>query len=288
MRVDRFLWAAATLMMLVGCSAPPPTGSAGPTVQTPASPGAPQPPSAPPPLSGELTVFAASSLTEAFDEIAAAFQAANPQARVVLNFGGSPQLRTQIEQGAFADVFASANIEQMDLAVKNGVISGTPVPFASNKLVVVTPKDNPGKIQSLNDLARPNLKIVLAQKDVPVGAYARDSIARMAADPTFGSSFADGVGRNIVSEEPNVRQVLAKVQLGEADAAVVYATDLTPQTAGSVKQIPIPDRFNVIALYPIAQVRESKRADLAQAFITFVAGPSGQAILKKWGFPAAP
>jgi molybdate transport system substrate-binding protein len=275
-------WSFVVMVLLAGCGAPQTGGPggpvAGPSVQTPLS----QP--VPPRLSGELTVFAASSLTEVFTEIAQGFEAAQPGLRVTLSFGGSPQLRTQIEQGARADVFAAANVEQMDLAVRNGVVAGTPRLFAGNRLAVVVPRDTAGRVQTLADLARPGLKIVLAQRDVPVGAYAREVIQKLAAEPGASPDYAERVLRNVVSEEPNVRQVLAKVQLGEADAAIVYTTDVTPATASAVRQLPVPDGANVVARYPIARIAGSSNADAAEAFIAYVLSPAGQESLKRSGF----
>ncbi|MCL6647061.1 MAG: molybdate ABC transporter substrate-binding protein [Chloroflexi bacterium] len=288
--MDRFLLQLARAVFLVlGLSAcqPAPTGAPSPTSSGPSVATPPAQP-ARPALSGELVVFAAASLSEAFTEIGQRLEASAPGLRVTFNFAGSPQLRTQIEQGARADLFASANIEQMELAVRNGVISGTPRLFASNKLVVVVPRENPGRIQSVGDLARPGLKLVLAQRDVPAGAYAREIFQKLSADPAYGAVFADGTLRNVVSEEPNVRQVLAKVQLGEADAAIVYATDVTAQTANIVQVLPIPDQFNVVALYPIAVVQGARNREAAEAFINAVLASEGQATLKKYGFLPPP
>ena len=269
-------WAFVTMALLAACGAPQTGGPSalggGPSVQ------------APPRLSGEVTVFAASSLTEVFTEIAHGFETVHPGVRVTLTFGGSPQLRTQIEHGARADVFAAANVEQMDLAVRNGVIAGTPRLFAGNRLVVVVARENRGRVDTLADLARPGLKVVLAQREVPVGAYARDAIQQLAAELGAGADYADRVLRNVVSEEPNVRHVLAKVQLGEADAALVYLTDVTPATASAVRQLLIPEVANVVARYPIARTAGSSNADAAEAFIAYVLSPAGQEILKRYGF----
>ncbi|HEY8369057.1 MAG TPA: molybdate ABC transporter substrate-binding protein, partial [Thermodesulfobacteriota bacterium] len=176
----------------------------------------------------ELTVFAAASLTEAFRDIGAAFEQANPGVRVVFNFGGSPQLRQQIEQGARADVFASANQAQMDALKSQGLLWGPDRTFARNRLVVVMPKDNPGKIRSLQDLARPGVKFLTTHRAVPVGAYTRAALEKMSQSPEFGADFASRVAANIVSEEDNVKQIVTKVQLGEVDAGVVYSSDITP------------------------------------------------------------
>jgi molybdate transport system substrate-binding protein len=281
-------------LLFAACSPAPATpgsagagGSGAPSVSTPAAPAVSPAATATtkPALNGELTVFAASSLTDAFNEIATQFQSANPGVKVTYNYNGTPTLRTQLEQGAHADVFASANTDQMDMAVRSGlVITGTQKNFAQNKLTIVVPKDNPAKITGPVDLAKPGIKLVLAQKDVPVGGYARDAFTKMSTNATYGADFSDRTLKNLVSEESNVKQVLSKVQLGEADAAVVYTTDITPDAAASVMQIAIPDQFNVIATYPFARLKDAKQPELADAFVSYVLGTQGQATLKKWGF----
>ncbi len=250
--------------------------------------GATGPASATSPATGgaarELVVFAAASLTEPFNEIGPQFGAANGGAKVTYNFGGTPQLRTQLEQGAKADVFASANKEQMDAAVKSGVVTGETPVFAQNKLVVILPKDNPGKVDKLEDLARPGLKLVTTVKNVPVGQYTQDALAKMSKDARFGADFQAKVTANVKSEEQDVKQVVAKVRLGEADAAVVYATDVSPSVSADVKTIAIPDQFNTVADYPIAQVKGAAQPDLARAFIAYVVSGPGRDVLKKFNF----
>jgi molybdate transport system substrate-binding protein len=234
--------------------------------------------------SGKITVFAAASLTEAFNEIARAFKEAYPGAEIDFNFAGTPTLRTQLEQGARADVFASANLEQMDLAKQSGVVEQASSSFARNSLVIITPSDNPAKIESPADLARDGLKLVLAQEDVPVGAYTRQALTAMAADASFEAGFSDAVLGNVVSLESNVKQVVAKVELGEADAGIVYGTDVTPEVASKLYKIEIPDAFNVIAEYPAALTTDRSNEPLARAFIDFLLSAEGQAILTKYGF----
>jgi molybdate transport system substrate-binding protein len=236
------------------------------------------------PLAGTLTVFATASLTDAFTEIGAAFEQAHPRVRVTFNFAASSALRAQLEQGARADVFASADQVQMDRARGAGTIEGAEQVFAKNRLVVIYPAGNPGRIAALTDLARPGLKLVLTDAAVPIGAYARAALERMAADPAFGPGFDQKVLANLRSEEANVRAVVTKVQLGEADAGIVYASDVTPAVAGAVRTLDIPDRFNTLATYPIARVRDAPNRAAARAFIDFVRAPAGQEILKKWNF----
>lgn len=236
-------------------------------------------------LSGDVTVFAAASLAEAFEEIGAAFEAANPGVSVEYNFAGSQELRTQLEQGARADVFASANLAQMDLAIGAGAVDGEPVVFARNRLVVIIPERNEAGIETLADLANPGIKIVVAGPEVPVGAYARTLLDDAAADPGFGSDFAERVLANVVSEEPNVRQVLAKVQLDEADAGIVYTSDVTADLADDVNAIEIPPGLSPVAAYPIAVTSDADDPVTAQAFIDFVLGREGQEIMSAHGFP---
>lgn len=234
----------------------------------------------------ELTVFAAASLTEPFAELGPQFGAANNGARVAFNFGGTPALRTQFEQGARADVFASANKEQMDAAVNSGVVVGEAPVFVQNKLVVILPKENPGKVEKLEDLARPGLKVVTAARTVPVGIYTQGALAKMSRDARFGVDFRQKVTVNIRSEEADVKQVVAKVRLGEADAAVVYATDVSPAVSQDVKTIEVPDQFNTIAEYPIAQVRDARQPELAKAFIAYVVSGPGHDVMRKFNFNA--
>jgi molybdate transport system substrate-binding protein len=239
-----------------------------------------------PRLQGELTVFAAASLTGAFQEMAAHIKQANPGIELRLNFAGSPTLRTQLAQGARADVFASADEPNMHKAQQDGSIAGEPRVFVHNLLVVIVPAHNPAGIAKPQDLAKPKSKLVLAHKDVPVGHYARQSLANMSQDPAFGSDFADRTLANLVSEENNVKQVMTKVQLGEADAGIVYASDITPAVRGAVKVIHIPNQFNIVARYAIAVVKGASNEAGARAFIEYVLSPAGQAILTKYGFIA--
>jgi molybdate transport system substrate-binding protein len=235
-----------------------------------------------------LTVFAAASLTDAFKEIGMAFEA-EKSIPVTFNFGASTQLRTQLQQGAVADVFASADQAQMNNARGDGSIAGPDVTFAMNRLVVVTPKNNPAGIMSAADLARPGVKLVTAAPEVPIGVYTQNMFDKMSQIDVFGTAFKDRANANIVSREPNVRQVVAKVQLGEADAAVVYLSDVTPQSAPDLMTIAIPDDLNTLATYPTALVTSGPQVELGQAFIDLVMAPAGQAVLQKWNFtPVGP
>lgn len=228
-----------------------------------------------------LTVFAAASLTEAFTEIGAAFEAANPGVSVVFNFAGSQALRTQIEEGAAADVFASANTKEMETLAAGGMV-GNSRPFVQNLLTIIAPADNPARLATPQELARPGLKLVLAAEEVPVGKYARQMLEQM--DGLYGAGYRDAVMANAVSNEDNVKQVVAKVQLGEADAGIVYASDA--MAAPELVRIEIPADVNVIAVYPIAVLQSSLEPELGQAFTRYVLSDAGQAVLQAWGFRA--
>lgn len=231
-----------------------------------------------------LNISAAASLSDAFQEIGRQFEAQHPGVKVEFNFSGSQQLAEQLAQGAPSDVFASANKKQMDAAVKSGrVKSEAPVDFLQNRLVVVAPTQQKEAIAAIADLAKPGLKLVLAAKEVPVGQYALDFLDKADKSGTYGTGFKNKVLANVVSYEQDVKAVLTKVGLGEADAGVVYTTDAS-SAAGRVTGLPIPDELNVVAVYPIAPIAGSAHADLAQAFVAFVRSPQGQAILTKFGF----
>ena len=259
-------------------SAPTPASAAeAPTLAPTEAP----PTATPEPEPQTLTIFAAASLTDAFIEIGAAFDAANPGVTTTFNFGGSQTLRTQIEEGAPVDVFASANAKEMDTLVTGSFVTAdiTQV-FLTNKLVVILPADNPAALEKLEDLANPGIKLVLAAEEVPVGKYSRQAFDLM--DASFGTGFKDKVLANVVSNEDNVKQVVAKIQLGEADAGIVYTSDAI--AAPDLKTIEIPADLNVIAKYPIAPLVNSENTELAAQFIEYVLSAERQSVLAKWGF----
>jgi molybdate transport system substrate-binding protein len=232
-----------------------------------------------------LTVLAAASLTESFGEIGKLFEVRNPGVKVAFSFAGSQQLAQQLGQGAPADVFASASPKYMDSAVQAGRVNkGAGKTFVQNRLVVIYPKDNPAGLKELKDLAKPGLKLDLADKSVPVGQYSLDFLDKAVKDPSFDPAFKDNVLKNVVSYEDNVKSVLTKVSLGEADAGIVYVTDITPDASGKIMKIDIPDALNTVATYPIAPISDSKNATLAKAFIDLVLSPDGQAIMARYGF----
>ncbi|MGQ0602262.1 MAG: molybdate ABC transporter substrate-binding protein [Anaerolineales bacterium] len=240
---------------------------------------------APAPRPITLTVFAAASLKDAFTELGERFEMSNAGVTVSFNFAGSQQLAQQLVEGAPADVFASANQKQMDSAIDGGRIAkGATQPFVKNRLVVIVPADNPAQIVALADLARPGLKLILAAREVPVGQYSLDFLEKTQADSTFAVGFKDAVLNNVVSYEENVRAVLSKVSLGEADAGIVYTSDVSGDGAEQIGRIEISDDLNTIAIYPIAPVGDSAHAETARAFVDFVLSSEGQATLKRYGF----
>jgi molybdate transport system substrate-binding protein len=250
--------AVAVAATLAACSAAAPTPT--PTVSVPE-------------LTGDLTISAAASLTKAFDEIAAAFEAANPGVDILpIEYDGSSTLATQIIEGKPVDVFASADEANLQKVVDAGLITIDPVLIATNTLVIAMPAGNPGGVEVLADLADPALKVVLCDTEVPCGKAAIKLLD------------LDGVGVTPVSLEQNVTAVLTKVAAGEADAGLVYATDVAGRD--DVESI-VPERADeVINKYPIAALDGAPNAAVAAAFVAFVAGPEGQAILARLGFGA--
>jgi molybdate transport system substrate-binding protein len=226
--------------------------------------------------STDLTVFAASSLTAAFNQIGSDFEAANPGTTVTFNYGSSTDLATQISSEGTADVFASASGTAMDTVEKDpGVTDRTD--FVTNHLVIITPTDDPAGISSLEDLAKPGVQLVLGAEGVPVGDYARQMLDQ--------NGLTKQVMPNVVSNEPDDASVVAKVQSGEADAGIVYTSDLTNADVSSVE---VPADVNVVATYPIAVVTGAAQADTAKSFVTYVTGDQGQATLADFGFGPPP
>lgn len=234
-----------------------------------------------------LTVFAATSLTDVLKEVKTAFEAKHTGVEVIYNFGASSTLATQLKEGAPADVFASANERQMTVAVNAGRIHVEPVVFARNRLVVIVPIDNPARILDLRDLAEPGVKLVLVAQNAPVRDYTNAMLDRLAKQPDYGEAYKSAVLDNVVSEEDNVRQVTAKIALGEADAGIVYRSDVTPDITDQVSFIDIPDEVNTLAEYPIARTTDTSHPKLAQAFIDFVLSDEGQQLFVKWNFMPA-
>jgi molybdate transport system substrate-binding protein len=233
-------------------------------------------------------VFAASSLTNVFTELADAFTDEYDRS-ITLQFAGSSTLAAQIDQGAPADIFASANETQIQFAVESGRVAESAAQvFATNRLVMIVPADNPAAIQHVADLARPGVLLVLAQENVPVREYTDALLQTLAEDDAYGADFPQTVYDNLVSEEANVRQVASRVALGEADAGIVYQTDITPDIIDEVQMIALPPGSSPVAHYPIAMLNDSSQPEIAAQFTDFVLSERGQTILRRWGFCPPP
>ena len=249
--------------------------AASPAARTPASSA----------TSVSLTVLAAASLKTAMDDVKRGYEASHPGLSLTFTFDASSTLRTQIEQGAPADVFLSADTTSPQKLVSAGLATA-PTAFAGNLLTVIVPGANPAGIAFPADLARPGLRVVAAGDAVPITKYATQAIAKLATQPGYPADFAARVAANVVSKEEDVRAVVAKVELGEGDAAIVYATDALASTA--VRAIAIPPAANVPATYEGVVVGASKQPGAAGAFLAWLAGPGGQATLRTYGFMPPP
>jgi molybdate transport system substrate-binding protein len=221
--------------------------------------------------SGQVVVFAAASLTGSFTEEGAAFEAKHPGVKVTFNFGASSTLVQQITQGAPVDVFASADTANMKKLTDASLVSGASTTFATNKLQIIVGKGNPKRITGLKDLANRDVIVVIGGPDVPIGKYAQQVVDKA------------GVKLAPKSLEADAKAVVNKVTIGEADAGIVYATDVLA-AAAKADGVPIPDDVNVIATYPMAVLKSSEADSNARAFVAFVASTDGQAILAKYGF----
>ncbi len=230
----------------------------------------------------EVIVFAAASLKEAFEAIAMKFEAAHPGSRVVLQLAGSQELSMQIENGAKADVFASADLGHMKALQDAGLVA-KPTVFARNEPVVITPKANPAGLLRFEDLPEAK-KLIVGADEVPIGRYTSEVLEKAGKD--LGEAFARTVTANIASRELNVRQILAKVSLGEGDAGFVYRTDAAA-ARDKVRVIDIPSRWNVTAEYPIAVTAHAPDPELAISWVEMVSSPPGQQILSGAGFLTA-
>jgi molybdate transport system substrate-binding protein len=253
---------AAVLFLIAACSSAP--GS------SPASPSDP------------LSIYAAASLKDALAEIKPAYEAAVPGMVLTVATDSSSTLRTQIEEGAPADVFLSADQKNPQALVDAGLADGQAVDFAGNLLTIIVPADNPAGIEAPADLGRPGVKVVAAGDEVPITKYATQVIANLAADPASPADFTGAYARNVVSKEENVKAVVAKIELGEGDAAIVYVTDA--RVSSDVGTIEIPAAANVEATYAGVVVGTSTHTDAARAFLGWLAGPDGAETLAGFGF----
>lgn len=227
----------------------------------------------------ELRVFAASSLTDVFTEISKHYEEEHAGTEIILNFASSSRLASQLRERVEADVYASANMYQMQYLIDIGLIDAPNViTFVENKLTIIVPAGNPANIQKVEDIGKVGVKLILAVEDVPVREYA-DQVIGSLPEVTQKSIY-----ENLVSEESNVRQVVTKIALGEADAGIVYQSDVTPDIKKLVEIIEIPDSMNVKARYPIGILNESEHQAEAEDFIQFVLSEYGQMLLTDWGF----
>jgi len=249
----------ALLLMTAACSNNSSTSSAGST--------------------STINVFAAASLTDAFTKIGDDYQAANAGTKVIFNFGSSTDLATSIGSEGTADVFASASGAAMDTVQSAPGVSDRQN-FATNSLVIITPPDNPANIQSIKDLGNPGVKLVLAADSVPVGDYAREALKN--------AGVSNAAMKNVVSNETDDAATVAKVTSGDADAAIVYTSDVAAATGNQVHSVPIEDQYQVIATYPIAVVTGGANATGASSFVAYVMGSAGQTTLRTFGFGPPP
>ncbi|WP_370296807.1 molybdate ABC transporter substrate-binding protein [Agromyces sp. LHK192] len=266
-RAAGILVAGLAALALVGCATGGTSGDSSSPEPTASADAAPE-------LEGELTVYAAASLTASFDELAESFEEAHPGVDVLpIVYDGSSVLATQLVEGAPADVFASADERTMATVTDADLVDGEPELFASNTLRIATPAGNPGGVETIDDLADPALSVVLCAVEVPCGAASRKLLD------------LDGVSVTPVSEEQNVSAVLTKVKSGEADAGLVYATDVAA-AGDDVESIEPEGADEVVNTYPIAALRGAASSDVAAAFVAFVLGDEGQAVLEAHGFGA--
>jgi molybdate transport system substrate-binding protein len=234
-----------------------------------------------PPKNVSLKIFAPSSMTDAAKDITAAYEAANPGVKLAIEIGHTPTQRLQFTQGATGDVFLTASQKDMDDAVVDETVqSDAPKVFARNQLIVILPANNPGNVQTLEDLAKPGLRLLIAVADTPIGKITITMLDKM--ETQFGSGFKSQVLANVVSTESGVKPIVSKIQLGEADAGIVYVTDAV--SAPDLKTISIPSELNIVMQLNVAPLAESEYPEEAAAFCAYLLSPEGQAILAKWGF----
>ena len=256
-----------------------PSTSAAPSVAPTTAASASAAPSA---AAVELTIYGAASLKGALEEAKAAYETANPGTTVTLSTGSSSALETQIEQGAPADLFLSADTANPKKLVDAGLTDGAALTFAGNKLTIIVPTANPGGITTPADLAKAGVKVIAAGDEVPITKYATQLVDNLAKEAGYPADFAAKYTANIASKEEDVKAVVAKIELGEGDAGIVYVTDAKAST--KVTTVDVPETANVPATYAGVIVKASKNAAAARLFLSWFAGPDGQAILSGFGF----
>lgn len=275
---------AVVLLLVVACSGDGAAPQSAPASVAPTASDAATATPVPSPSTSpaSLTVFGAASLKGALDKAKAAYETANPGTTVNVSTDSSSALETKIEQGAPADVFLSADTKNPQILVDKLMTAGQAVAFAGNKLTVIVPTANPGGVTSPADLARAGLKVIAAGDDVPITKYAGQLVANLANEPGYPADFVARYAANVVSKEDNVKAVVGKIELGEGDAGIVYVTDAKAST--KVTPVDVPDSANVPATYAGVVLKASANVDAATRFMTWFAGPDGQAILAGFGF----
>ena len=281
MKSGRAVLPSVLLFVLTACSraGASPSPSAAPSVAPTTAASVSTGPSAEP---VELTIYGAASLKGPLEAAKAAYETTKPGATVTLSTGSSAALETQIEQGAPADVFLSADTTNPKKLVDAGLADGAAVTFAGNKLTVIVPTANPADITSPKDLARSGVKFIAAGDEVPITKYATQLVDSLAKEAGYRADFAAKYTANIASKEEDVKSVVAKIEIGEGDAGIVYVTDAKAST--KVTTVDVPPSANVPATYAGVVVKASKNAAAAKAFLDWFAGPDGQAILSSFGF----
>jgi molybdate transport system substrate-binding protein len=271
----------SVFLVLAACS----SGGASPSVPSvaPATAAPSTPPAASSSSAADLTILGAASLKKVLDKGKTTYEAAKPGTTLTISTDSSSALETKIEQGAPADVFLSADTANPKKLVDKGLADGDPVTFAGNRLTVIVPSDNPAGIKSPADLAKSGVKVIAAGNEVPITKYATQLVANLAKEAGYPADFAAAYTANIASKEDNVGQVVAKIELGEGDAAIVYVTDAKASTKVATIEV-LPESANVPATYDGVVVKASKNAPAAKAFLDWFAGPDGQAILSSFGF----
>ena len=271
------LFGVLLAMVVAACST-----SGVPSVASTAATIGPSAAVSPAPSDGELTIYAAASLKGVLDQGKAAYEAANPRTVLTISTDASSALEAQIEQGAPADLFLSADATNPRKLVDAGLVDGDPVTFAGSQLTIVVPTTNPAGIRSPADLARAGVKVIAAGDAVPIATYAAQLIRNLARQPGYPADFAAAYAANVASEEDNVKALIAKIELGEGDAGIVYLTDA--KASSRVATVDVPAAANVLATYDGVVVKSSSNAGVAHAFLAWFAGPDGQAILGSFGF----
>lgn len=276
------LVAAVALAACSSAGAPPsPAGSVAPATSGPAAAGTSVPPGTPVAGAG-LTIYAAASLKKALAAVTSAYETANAGTTITVSTDSSTALATKIEQGAPADVFLSADMKNPQSLVDRGLADGPATKFAGNLLTVIVPTGNPAGIQTPADLAKSGVKVIACADNVPIAKYAAQLVANLAKEPGYPVDFAAAYVANVASKEDNVSAVVSKIELGEGDAGIAYVTDA--KGSDKVMAIPVPSDANVPATYGGVVVKASPNAAAAAAFLAWLAGPDGQAILASFGF----